>query len=46
VPGETDLQHIAVFYGKSKDGTLYFLTKNGMYNEPTIMTIRSIEKRV
>ena len=34
-----DVQHGAVFYGQSQDGTVYVYTKNGWYVKPVVMKL-------
>ncbi|MCO6173624.1 hypothetical protein NHF50_01055 [Flavobacterium sp. NRK F10] len=35
--------HAAVYYGTSKDGTVYVFSKNGEYVKPQITTLKSVE---
>lgn len=37
--GDNNVQHGAVFYGKSQDGTTYVYSKNGWYIKPEIMKL-------
>jgi hypothetical protein len=37
-----DVQHAAVFYGRSHDGTLYIYTKNGWQIKPEIMKLSDL----
>ncbi len=36
--------HGAVYMGKSKDETDYFMTKNGAFRKPEIMTLEGLKK--
>lgn len=40
---EMRFDHSATYIGTSQNGTMYFWTKNGYFNSPTIMTLKEIE---
>jgi hypothetical protein len=40
------VQHGTVFYGKSKDGTIYVYTKNGWYIKPQIMKLSELQSKI
>ena len=43
---DNKVQHGAVFYGKSKDGTMYVYTKNGWYYKPEIMKLSDLQLKI
>lgn len=43
---QNDVQHGAVFYGKSQDGTTYVYTKNGWYIKPEIMKLSELQDKI
>jgi len=44
--GNNQTQHGAVFYGKSKDGTVYVYTKNGWQLKPEIMKLSTLQSKI
>jgi hypothetical protein len=40
------VQHGAVFYGSSQDGTVYVYTKNGWYLKPTVMKLSDLQSKI
>ena len=43
---KNDVQHGAVFYGNSKDGTTYVYTKNGWLLKPEIMKLSNLQSKL
>ena len=43
---KNDVQHGAVFYGKSHDGTSYVYTKNGWFLKPEVMKLSNINSKI
>jgi RHS repeat-associated protein len=41
-----NVQHGAVFYGKSSDGTTYVYTKNGWYLKPEVMKLSDLHSKI
>jgi len=44
--GSNDVQHGAVFYGQSKDGTAYVYTKNGWQLKPEVMKLSDLQSKI
>jgi hypothetical protein len=44
--GSNDVQHGAVFYGRSQDGTIYVYTKNGWELKPEVMKLSDLMKKI
>lgn len=43
---ENKTTHGAVFYGKSKDGTIYVYTKNGWFFKPQVMKLSDLQTKI
>ena len=43
---KNEVQHGAVYYGTSNDGTTYVYTKNGWYEKPTVMKLDVLQKKI
>jgi hypothetical protein len=41
-----EVQHGAVFYGRSQDGTVYVYTKNGWYYKPEVMKLSDLQSKI
>ena len=44
--GNNNVQHGAVFYGKSNDGTTYVYTKNGWFLKPEVMKLSTLQSKI
>jgi hypothetical protein len=44
--GGNNVQHGAVFYGRSQDGTPYVYTKNGWYLKPEVMKLSDLQSKI
>lgn len=40
------VQHGDVFYGKSRDGTIYVYTKNGWEAKPEVMKLEDLQSKI
>jgi hypothetical protein len=43
---ESETQHAAVFYGQSRDGTVYIYTKNGWHARPGVMKLSELQTKI
>ena len=41
-----EAQHGAVYYGKSKNGTVYVYTKNGWHAKPEVMPLSTLQEKI
>jgi len=44
--GNNNVQHGAVYYGQSQDGTIYVYTKNGWHAKPEVMRLLDLQSKI